>query len=114
MDIVVTVPKREITRVNRENVWAQEHTAKGQVIHQGWSMKRLPKSCFPDDRVYFIHDGVIVNYNVLIGTDYDFHCEYSDRTWPGPCLILYYPCVPLKNPVPMKGFQGFRYIERIE
>jgi len=29
-------------------------------------------------------------------------------------LIMNTPSIVLKKPVPMKGFQGFRYIERIE
>lgn len=40
--------------------------------------------------------------------------EASGRYWQGCYLELSVLPVYLKNSVPMKGFRGFRYIERIE
>lgn len=113
MDIIVTVPKSELKNVAKEEAWAEKN-ANDHHCTCFWKMGRLPKNINPGDRVYFIHNGHIVNYNVVTGTDYNAYCEVTGRDWDGPCLVMKIPSVPLKNPVPMKGFQGFRYTERIE
>jgi len=116
MDIIVTVPKREIINVEAEEKWAHELSDKDrEFAFCFWSLKRQPKKLEPGDRVYFVHNGQIVNYNEF--TRYqedDEYCEVTDRWWNGPMLVMKIPSIPLKHPVPMKGFQGFRYTERIE
>lgn len=109
MDIVVTVPKSELKNVSREQKWAAEVGAKKTVCF--WKVGREPKKLKPGDRVYFVHDGMIVNYNEFIGCDWDCHCEVTHRDWPGLNLVMKNPETWLKHPVPMKGFQGFRYLK---
>lgn len=112
MDIVVTVPKNELKNVAKEETWAKEN--KNDNIFCFWKISREPKKLKPGDRVYFIHNGTIINYNIFSHIDYDLNCDVTGRYWKGICLVMDTPSIPLKGPIPMKGFQGFRYIKRIE
>lgn len=108
MDIVVTVPMKELDNVRAEDDYARSQD--GRVI-QFWSVSRQPKAINIGDKVYFIEDGYIRYYHTFLGFDCDSICKATGRVWPGLNLVLAYPETPLKNPVPMKGFQGFRYIK---
>lgn len=114
MDIAICVPKSELANVAKEEKWAEEQDEKGNLAYCFWKIRNKPKKLNPGDRVYFIHEGMVVNYNVFQYVDYDITCEVTGRYWEGLCLVMDTPSVPLKNPVPMKGFQGFKYIDRIE
>ena len=116
MDIVVTVPKSELANIAKEEVWAKEQ---GSTDKSGaycfWKVRCEPKKLERGDRVYFIHDGQIVNYNEFWYYEEDgVFCEVTKRYWEGPLLVMKLPSVPLKKPVRMKGFRGFKYVERIE
>lgn len=114
MDLVVTVPKSELRNVTHEETWAKKEENIKAGGYCFWKISRVPRRLNKGDRVYFIHNGLIVNYNIFDHVDCDLYCEVTDRQWDGLCLVMNIPSIPLKNPVPMKGFQGFRYIDRIE
>lgn len=112
MDILVTIPKREMNNIKKEDAWLKNQKP-GEAV-QFWSMSRIPKDIHAGDRVYFVEAGAVRYYHELlsISNESSMKCEATDRVWGGPALILTCPPVTLKNPVPMKGFQGFRYVER--
>jgi len=111
VDIVVTIPKREAQNIAREDEFVAQ--MQGHAV-QFWSIHNKPKNLIVGDRVYFVENGYITCYHIFIGYVYDPVCEVTGRLWSGLNLLLRCPQVKLENPVPMKGFQGFRYIERIE
>jgi len=112
MDIVITVPKTELKNVAKEEAWAKKQDPGVAVCF--WKIRGQPKKLEPGDRVYFIHNGVIVNYNIFKHIDWDITCDVTGRLWEGMCLVMDVPSIPLKRPVRMKGSQGFKYIDRIE
>lgn len=112
MDIVVTIPRKEYRNIIKED---EEVSRLNNQAVQFWSLPRKPKDIKVGDRVYFIEKGHITCYHKFIGFIYDPVCEVTGRVWAGLNLLLECPFTPLKNPVPHKGFQGFRYVkERIE
>jgi len=111
MDIVVTIPKSESKTIQKEEEWAKQQSG---TLYEYWKIGRQPKKLKVGERVYFIENGKITCWSELIGYDEDFTCEATKRFWPGLNLVLKYPTHYLKNSIPTKGFQGFRYIERIE
>lgn len=111
MDIVLTVPKKELKNVEKEEQWARKNKNNPDAICF-WKIGRIPKKLNKGDRVYFIHNGYIVNYNEFIGVDYDIHCDVTGRYWDGLCLVMKIPSVPVNPPVPMRGFRGFQYLEK--
>jgi hypothetical protein len=111
MDIVVTIPQSEMKNIRQEEEWAKKQTGP---IQEFWKVGRRAKKLNHGDRVYFIVNGMIKYYHIFLGYEEDFTCEVTGRFWPGLNLILQHPATRLKNRIPMRGFQGFRYIERIE
>lgn len=69
------------------------------------------------ERCYVVHDGRVRGYNAVVGCS-----EFSDRQVIDPITNEYWPkgiyivrdalWHPLKAGPEMKGFQGYRYIER--
>jgi len=111
MDIVVTIPKSEEANIVIEDEFVAK--LKGHAV-QFWSVFKKPKDLTIGDRVYFVEHGHISCYHEFIGFIYDPVCEVTGRVWHGLNLLLNCPQVKLKNPVEHTGFQGFRYIERME
>lgn len=108
MDIIVTIPKTELENIQQERAFADQ----SEDAVQYWSVGRKAQNLNVGDRVYFIENGQITNYQVFLGYVYNPVCEVTGRTWPGLNLLLKCPSIFIK-PVAKKGFQGFRYIERL-
>lgn len=106
MDIIVTIPRKEKKYIEAEEEWAKK--VKGP-YWEFWRVGRRPAKLEFGDRVYFIEDGQITCYQIFEGFEEDFTCEATGRFWPGLNLRMQAPAIELKNPVSMRGFQGFRY-----
>lgn len=118
MDIVITIPRHEYKNIDKEIEWAKNLTQnQRESSTKNWTLSKLPSKIKNGDRCYFIKNGKIEHYRNILGWDKysgGFSCDVTGRSWYGSYLELSVLPVYLKNPVPMKGFQGFRYIERIE
>jgi hypothetical protein len=112
MDIVVTVPKRELDNLKKEDEFIADNGA--DTCIQYWAIGRKPSNLKMKDRVYFVENGEIKYYHTFLGYAKDPICEVTGRTWNGLNLILKCPEVVLKTTIPMKGFQGFRYVQRFD
>lgn len=110
MDIAVTVPKKEYENIEKENKFVEDNDD----VVQYWSMKAKPKYFELGDKVYFVRGGHIIGYQECIDFVVDAKCEVTDRTWEGFNLVLKCPMIELEKPIPMKGFQGYRYYERLK
>lgn len=110
MDIVVTLPKSEYETSTQEDKYAVKQITDGKQVYQYWSIGRKPKALMPGDRVYFIENGHIVYYHKFLKYTDNAKCKVTNRVWKGVNLVIDYPPVKLDNPIQMKGFQGFRYI----
>ena len=119
-NIVVTVPKTRLAYV-------QDVKFKLQPGDFGfWTLSRLPRLTkekweggvleYRDcERLYFVWDGAVRAWHQIMGwVDEDGTVEdgppfYHGGQIPGPAVLFTAEHHLLESPIPMKGFQGFRY-----
>ena len=112
MNILVTTPKSEIDNSRREG--------KAVEVEGGYWFRtfRFKPKVVPGDRIYFVENGLIRGYGVIIdvyqAADSET-CDVTGREWgnSGDWVVCYKDWHWLKAPVPFKGFQGIRYIDRL-
>lgn len=82
-----------------------------------YRLPTVPKGVKAGDRCYVCHDGYIKGWMKIsrVGNKNGFVCATTGKNWGNGCYIsrtgeFHY----LKNPVPMKGFMGYRYVEDYE
>lgn len=112
-DIILTWPKG---RTLESYVMAL-----GEAFHNdeliNFRVSNLPaKEAFQGDRVYMVHDGHIRGYNWLYGYAMRLENEVKDPVsgafWPAGKYIVRLPGWKAIDPIPMKGFQGWRYADK--
>ena len=111
-DIIVTTPKEEIITSREE----------GKSIEKSggywFRVFKYKINVSKGDKIYFVENGAINGYGTI------FHisklkkpmlCEITKRKWgnPGNTIVKYKNWQWLKKPVPFKGFQNIRYVDRI-
>lgn len=108
LDILITTPKSEIENSKREcknyDTWFR-------------TFKYKPNTEI-GDKIYFTENGLIKGYGIIKEIYQSVEgeqCEETKRFWgkPGYWVIVFSDWHWLKSPVPFKGFQGIRYIDRI-
>ena len=112
MDILVTTPKSEIDNSRREGEAVE---AEGGCWFRTFRFRPKVQS---GDKIYFVEDGRIRGYGIIFNVfqaDESQDCDITGRQWgrPGDWVVCYKDWHWLENPVPLKGFQGFRYVESI-
>lgn len=71
----------------------------------------LPKNIDNIKRVYLVYKGNIVGWQKFVGTsEQPFKCTTTDKGWEGKFLQRTRPFYKI-DPIPYKGFQGFRYFD---
>lgn len=71
----------------------------------------LPKDVKNIQRVYLVHQGNIVGWQKFVGTsDEPFKCTTTNKDWEGKFIQRTGPFYKI-DPIPYKGFQGFRYYD---
>lgn len=74
----------------------------------------LPKNIHHLKRVYLVYQGNIVGWQKFVGTsDKSFKCTTTNKNWDGKFIQRTGPFHKI-DPIPYKGFQGFRYYNYIE
>jgi len=106
MDIVVTIPKTEISNTEKENKFAEKH--KGNAV-QFFKVSRKPTKLNVGNKVYICKNGVIDHYHKFLGFKDNMKCDVTNRVWDGVNLMLEYPPIKMENPIKAKGFRGFKY-----
>ena len=109
MDILVTTPQSEIDTSRREGEIVE---AEGGYWFRTFRFK--PK-VEPNDKIYFVENGLIKGYGIIfdVSQTEEEECEVTGRIWRGNWVVKYNNWHWLKSPIPFKGFQGIRYIERL-
>jgi hypothetical protein len=112
MDILVTTPKSEIDTSRKE----------GESVERdgGYWFRtfRFRPKVVPGDKIFFVEDGQIRGYGIIFEVSplsEAAECDFTGRTWgdQGGYIVKYNDWHWLKTPVPWKGFQGLRYIDRL-
>lgn len=106
MDIIVTTPKREIANAAAE---AAEVIADGggrYFRHLG----RRPEKTKPGERIFYVEDGYIRGFAIILLIEYcDMKCATTGRMWTGINAGMDATTWQWIRPIPMRGFQGWRY-----
>lgn len=105
-DIVITLPSKiEWSDYEKELDMVEKE---GGILN--FKVSKFPKDAMIGSKCYVIHKGFIKGYMIISGfSEKNFKCEVTGEKWTGK-FIERKGKFHYINPVPMKGFQGFRYI----
>lgn len=111
MDIVVTIPKSEYMNDDLET----KHMESDDSLVQFWTLSKVPKELKIGDRVYFIKNNKIESSMKVIDIKMNGEsiCQTTGRFWKGTCLIYMEDLRYEQFDFSVRGFQGFRYLERM-
>lgn len=111
MDLVITWPKRRSLQSYLAELDKAERY--GQLIN--FRLGSKPK-LEQFERCYMVHDGAIRGWNEVIAVEYKpadtVRDPFTGGYWPGGTYIVRHPFWHPVDPIPMKGFQGYRYYVR--
>jgi hypothetical protein len=73
----------------------------------------LPKNASKGDKCFIVHNGYIRGYHYVseIGYRDSFTCNTTGKTWKNGNYIIRSGKFHKINPILMKGFQGFKYVD---
>lgn len=110
-DIVVTIPKTQMKRVEAEEAQVKELLEQGISVKFFWGLGQKPKRLEVGDRCYFVWDGAIRAWHTVLDFGTDIRCDTTGILHPGFCAVLA-PEIHDIVPIPKKGFRGFQYFDR--
>lgn len=105
-NIIITVPKTiKWSDYEKELEKVKDGT---ETMH--FKLPGMPK-VGPGNKCYLVYDGHILGWMKIVGTKKGgFTCTTTGKEWPdGNYVSRSGPFHKLDKPIPMKGFQGFRY-----
>jgi hypothetical protein len=110
MDIIVTTPKSEMANAAQEAADARSNG--GGEYFRRFHEAKAPR-LVEGDRVYYVEAGFVRGYCLVIRTvSGAFTCETTGHRW-GPGFYAFMDAESWRwiRPIPMTGFQGFRYVD---
>lgn len=104
-DIVITIPK---------SVDWSEYEKELEAVKDGKQVLNFKVNNFPKtakgNKCYLLHNGFIKGWMGIVGlSNKDFICSTTGKHWKGNFIERSGPFHKI-DPIPMKGFQGFRYL----
>lgn len=106
MDIIITIPKLIKWIDYQKELKAAEE---GEIMN--FKVNNFPKTnvgC----KCYLLHDGQIKGHMIISGmSEKEFKCTTTGKQWKGKFIERTGKFFPLEDPIPMTGFQGFRYFK---
>lgn len=110
-NIAITVPKT----IKWEQYEKEIDAVRDGEQEMNYRLPTLPKDTEVGDRCYVCYNGQLIGWMEITGISKrdGFECSTTGKDWGDGNYIsrsgeFHY----LKNPVPMKGFMGYRYIDR--
>jgi hypothetical protein len=102
-DIVVTIPKSVKWEDYEQELIAAEN---GEILN--FKVNGMPRTGV-GNRCYICYNGNVIGYHIISGlSNKSFDCTTTGRGWSGNFMERTGKFFRIE-PVPMKGFQGFRY-----
>lgn len=103
-DIVITLPK---------SIKWSDYSKELDEVKDGSSVMNFKLNAFPNTaagkKCYVVHNGAIRGWMEIVGlTEKDFICSTTGKKWKGK-FVQRSGEFHFIDPIPMKGFQGFRY-----
>lgn len=105
-DIIITLPK--------ETRW-EDYEKELEAVKDGKEVMNFKVGSFPNQtsvgsKCYLAHQGVIKGWMEIVGlSEKEFTCSTTGREWKGKFIERSGKFHKIDPPIPMKGFQGFRY-----
>ncbi len=105
-DIIITLSK---------NILWEDYKKELKAAENGYSLN-FKVNNFPNvnigEKCYLLHDGFIRGYMIISGlSEKEFDCTTTGKKWRGKFIErtgeFHYI-----NPIPMRGFQGYRYFTK--
>ena len=76
-----------------------------------FKVHNFPKGIHKGDKCYIVHKGLIKGWMEIVGfSEKEFKCTTTGKMWKGKFIERSGPFHYLVDKIPMKGFQGYRYI----
>ena len=110
-DLVVTTPKSEMAKAAEEAAWARRQRGGPRTLYFR-RIGTVPKEAGTGSRLFYVEDGYVRGFCTLLGVDTDGsgYCDVTNRDWgEGPQLVMRADSWKWIVPIPLKGFQGWRY-----
>ena len=102
-DIIITVPKKIKWSEYQKELEAAKN---GEILN--FKVAHFPK-VENGDRCYICYNGNIIGYHIICGKEeHEFTCGVTGDKWSGKFVQRTGEFFKVE-PIPMKGFQGFRY-----
>ena len=102
-DIIITIPKSIKWEEYEKELLAAE---KGEVLN--FKVNNFPKTSI-GNKCYVCYNSNIIGYHIISGlSDKSFDCTTTGQNWSGKFIERTGEFHKI-DPIPMKGFQGFRY-----
>lgn len=111
-NIVITWPKSRPL----ESYLAECERANGRSHFINFRVPRLPRCRFPGQQCFVVHDGYIRGWQYVVDCvhkgDHQVTDPLTGAYWPAGYYIVRDPTWHgLRQPIEMKGFQGWRYYQ---
>jgi hypothetical protein len=105
-DIIITIPKS----INW-NVYQKElDSVKDYSQVMNFKVNSFPKTQI-GSKCYLLYNGNILGWMKIVGlSEKEFECTTTGKIWNGKFIERSGPFNKI-DPIPMKGFQGFRYFK---
>lgn len=109
-DIVITIPKK----IKWEEYQKELDKVKDEKEVLNFKVTHLPKDTSKGRRCYIVYNDNIIGWMKISGlVEQEFTCSTTGKNWKGK-FIQRTGKLNKINPIPMKGFRGFRYYEKID
>ena len=110
MDIVITLP----SNINWEDYQKELNNVKNGKSVLNFKVNNFPKLSKVGDKCYLNYKNNIIGWMYITGlSEKEFICDITGKKWQGKFIERSGPFHTI-NPIPMKGFQGFRYFNLSE
>lgn len=108
-DIVITIPK---------TIKWSDYQKELDAVKDGNQVLNFKVRNFPNTKIgnkcYLSHNGNIIGWMKIVGlSEKSFTCTTTGKVWSGKFIERSGPFHYLESPIPMKGFRGFRYFNKL-
>lgn len=106
--LVVTLPSSEDWASYEKEI----EKVRNYKYMMNFKVSNFPNGIKKGDRCYVVHKGFIMGWMTIVGfSEKEFDCGTTGKKWSGKFIERSGPFHYLNEKVPMKGFQGYRYID---
>jgi len=110
LDIIITLP----STIDWGDYVKELKTVEDESHILNFKVSKLPTKTAIGNKCYICWRGSIVGWMKISGlTKNDFNCSTTDKHWSGNFIQRTGKFNYIDKPIPMKGFQGFRYFNNI-